>query len=121
MDERKILLVVTLFYKAKELNLIDGYIAAEIGTHPYSYEELLGSKINLLEVTSILVPLCPYSSEEDIGMLSLLIFRLYLREVNCNHIDCKECNGFGRKKDGTICDIFVDCKCNRCTPTFHWN
>lgn len=36
----------------------------------------------------------------------------------CLHDECTECNGTGRKKDGTICLHFISCPCPKCTPRF---
>lgn len=35
-------------------------------------------------------------------------------DVPCRHDNCSECNGSGRKKDGTICAHMISCKCPRC-------
>jgi excinuclease UvrABC ATPase subunit len=36
-------------------------------------------------------------------------------EQHCLHDDCSECNGTGRKQDGSMCIHHISCPCPRCT------
>ena len=35
---------------------------------------------------------------------------------NCLHNRCTECNGSGRKKDGSLCAHYISCPCEKCSP-----
>lgn len=35
----------------------------------------------------------------------------------CSHELCSECQGTGRKRNGTQCIHMISCKCRRCNPT----
>lgn len=34
----------------------------------------------------------------------------------CLHDSCPECNGTGRKPDGTLCVHAISCPCPKCSP-----
>lgn len=34
----------------------------------------------------------------------------------CLHKGCSECNGTGKKKDGSLCTHMISCSCPRCNP-----
>lgn len=36
----------------------------------------------------------------------------------CLHKKCSECDGTGRRKDGTTCVHMISCPCECCTPSF---
>jgi hypothetical protein len=38
------------------------------------------------------------------------------KEQHCLHHGCPQCNGTGRKKDGTMCIHHLSCPCPKCTP-----
>lgn len=37
-------------------------------------------------------------------------------EQRCLHKGCKECQGTGRKRDGTMCVHMISCPCPKCSP-----
>lgn len=40
-------------------------------------------------------------------------------EPECLHLACPQCNGSGRKRDGTgMCIHYISCPCSRCTIKF---
>lgn len=40
---------------------------------------------------------------------------LRLEHSECMHENCPDCQGTGRKQDGTMCIHYISCPCKKCT------
>lgn len=42
----------------------------------------------------------------------------YVKQSDCLHRQCSDCEGTGTKKSGECCVHFISCPCQNCTPRF---